>query len=583
MALRRISLRDFVIVRALELDLATGFTVLTGETGAGKSILIDALQLALGSRADAGAVREGCQRLDVSAAFETDPALAHWLDEGGFEATDELLLRRTVDLQGRSRAWINGSPATATQLRELGDRLLDIHGQHAWQSLTRADAVRGLLDAYSGMGADSVDTAWQAWRHAQAALAGARSEQDSLQHERERLQWQIAEVAKLAPGATEWDELSASHTRIANAQTLIDTAQEAHGALADDDASALSALTHALALLHNCEHLEPEFRALGEVLASSVAQATDVARSLQSYTRHTDSDPRRLAELDERMGLWTSLARRYRRPPAALPALLATWQSELQTLDAQSDLESLERAEQSAQEIYMREATALAKARKDAAPRLADAITQAMQGLGMQGGSFEVALQPLAQPGRAGLEDVVFLVSGHAGSTPRPIGKVASGGELSRIALAIAVTTSELGTAQALIFDEVDAGVGGAVAETVGRLMKQLGRDRQVLAVTHLPQVAACADHHLVVAKQQVDAPGTSGPRTESCVATLDEAGRVREVARMLGGARTSASSVAHAREMLGKQRAPEGRSDRRRSAPENDNDASSSRGETSA
>ena len=582
MALRRISLRDFVIVRALELDLSTGFTVLTGETGAGKSILIDALQLALGSRADAGAVREGCQRLDVSAEFDADPALAHWLNEGGFEA-GELLLRRTVDLQGRSRGWINGSPATATQLRELGDRLLDIYGQHAWQSLTRPDAVRGLLDAYAGMDTDALDATWHAWRHAQAALASARSAQDSLQRERERLQWQIAEVAKLAPGAAEWDELSASHTRIANAQALIDTAQEAHGALADDEAGALPALTHALALLHNCEHLEPEFLALGEVLASSIAQATDVARSLQGYARHTDSDPRRLAELDERMGLWMSLARRYRRPPADLPALLATWQSELQTLDAQSNLEILERAEQSAQRIYMKEAIALAKARKEAAPRLAHAITQAMQGLGMQGGSFEVALQTLAQPGHAGLEDVVFLVSGHAGSTPRPIGKVASGGELSRIALAIAVTTSELGTAQALIFDEVDAGVGGSVAETVGRLMKQLGRDRQVLAVTHLPQVAACADHHLVVAKQQMGAPGTTVPRTESSVVTLDEAGRVQEVARMLGGASKSATSVAHASEMLGKQRAPEGRSDQRRSAPASGNGAPSSRGETSA
>ncbi|SEA79055.1 DNA repair protein RecN [Variovorax sp. YR216] len=552
MALRRIAMRDFVIVRALELDLSTGFTVLTGETGAGKSILIDALQLALGNRADAGSIREGAERLDVSAEFDADPELAGWLDEGGFEPGDGLLLRRTVDLQGRSRGWINGSPATAAQLRELGDRLLDIHGQHAWQSLTRPDAVRGLLDAYAGVSNDVLDGAWQEWRRAISALEGARSAQDTLQRERERLQWQVSEVMKLAPGADEWEELSAAHSRISNAQALIDAAEGASSALEDDDNGALAALSRAVTLLQNCEHIEPEFKALGEVLASSVAQAADAAHSLHGYLRQADTDPEKLAELDERMGLWMSLARRYRRQPAELPALLAGWQAELQALDAQSDLNALERAEQAAQQAYMKEAKALGKARKQAAPKLAQAVTQAMQELGMKGGRFEVALQPLAQPARSGLEDIAFLVSGHAGSTPRSIGKVASGGELSRIALAIAVTTSELGAAQTLIFDEVDAGVGGAVAETVGRLMKQLGRDRQVLAVTHLPQVAACADHHLVVAKRQTSAKGQEGTRTESSVAVLDAEGRTQEIARMLGGERVSQTSLAHAREMLG-------------------------------
>ena len=419
MALRRIALRDFVIVRALELDVSAGFTVLTGETGAGKSILIDALQLALGNRADAGAVREGAERLDVSAEFDADPGLAGWLDEGGFEAGDALLLRRTVDLQGRSRGWINGSPATATQLRELGDRLLDIHGQHAWQSLTRPEAVRGLLDAYAGVDTGALDSAWQAWRQAIGALETARSAQDSLQRERERLQWQVAEVAKLAPGDGEWEELSASHGRISNAQALIDAAEGAASALEDDDSGALAALSRAVALLQNCEHIEPEFKALGEVLASSVAQASDAAHSLHSYLRQADTDPERLAELDERMGSWMSLARRYRRPPAELPALLAGWQAELKALDAQSDLDALERTEQSAQQAYLKEAKALAKARKQAAPKLSQAVTQAMQELGMKGGRFEVALQPLAQPGRAGLEEIAFLVSGHAGSTPR--------------------------------------------------------------------------------------------------------------------------------------------------------------------
>lgn len=558
MALRRIVLRDFVIVRALDLDLAEGFTVLTGETGAGKSILIDALQLALGNRADAGSVREGAERLDVSAEFDADPALGTWLEEGGFEAGDTLLLRRTVDTQGRSRGWINGSPATATQLRELGAHLLDIHGQHAWQSLTRPDAVRGLLDAYAGVRTAALEAAWQNWRQAGTALEAARNAQESLLRERERLQWQIGEVDKLAPGADEWEELSSQHTRLANAQSLIDAAQAATGLLEEDEQGALALLSRAADRLQDLANIEPEFKTLGDELAGSLAQASDALHALHGYLRRTETDADQLQALDERLGLWMSLARRYRRPPEELPALLASWRQELQTLEAQADLAALEQAEQRARLAFDKEARAVGQARKKAAPKLAAAITEAMQGLGMQGGRFAVDLQPLPQPARHGLEDIAFLVAGHAGGTPRPVGKVASGGELSRIALAIAVTTSQLGTAQALIFDEVDTGIGGAVADTVGRLMRQLGRDRQVLAVTHLPQVAACADHHLRVAKRTLNAASAQGgkpqPVTESTVAPLDGEGRMQEIARMLGGERVSAASLAHAREMLSPQ-----------------------------
>ncbi len=546
MSLRRIALRDFVIVRELDLDLSPGFSVLTGETGAGKSILIDALQLALGARADAGAVREGAARADISAEFDTPADLAPWLEEAGFENGDTLLLRRSIDAQGKSRAWINGAPATATQLREAGDRLVDIHGQHAWQSLTRPEAVRRLLDAYAGASPQRLAALWQAWRAAQKALADARAAQDTLQRERERLAWQIGEVDKLAPGADEWDDLNASHTRLAHAQSLLDAAQQALDALESEDGGATASLAQARNALQGQEHLEPEFQALAEIIGSSLAQAEDAAHTLHTYLRKTDHEPERLAELDERMSLWVSLARRYKRTPQELPALLAGWKEELARLDSAADLDGLEAAERQAQEAYLAEARTLSKTRAKAAPRLAKAITGAMQGLGMQGGRFEVALEPLAAPAQHGLEDIAFLVAGHAGSTPRPVGKVASGGELSRIALAIAVTTSELGSAQTLIFDEVDSGVGGAVAETVGRLMKQLGRDRQVLAVTHLPQVAACADHHLVVAKR-AGAQGTS-----SSVAPVTGEQRVAEVARMLGGERLSGTTLAHAREMLG-------------------------------
>jgi DNA repair protein RecN (Recombination protein N) len=545
MPLKRIALRDFVIVRELDLDLDGGFSVLTGETGAGKSILIDALQLALGARAEAGVVREGAPRADISAEFDLPPTLAPWLEEAGFETEDSLLLRRSIDSQGKSRAWINGSPATATQLREVADQLVDIHGQHAWQSLTRADAVRGLLDGYAGVSTQPLQQLWQRWRAAQKTLADARAAQDSLQRERERLAWQIGEVQKLAPGADEWDELNTSHTRLANAQSLLEAAQGGLEALQAEDAGATRQLSQAQALLQAQEHVEPLFVELGQVLASSLAQAEDAAHSLHAYMRKTELDPQRLAELDERMSLWMSLARRYKRTPPELPGLLASWKQELARLDAAADLAALEAAEKKEAEAYMAEARVLSKARTRAAPQLAKAVTQAMQGLGMQGGRFEVALQKSDQPAASGLEEVAFLVAGHAGSTPRPVGKVASGGELSRIALAIAVTTSRLGTAQTLIFDEVDAGVGGAVAETVGRLMKQLGRDRQVLAVTHLPQVAACADHHLLVAKQS----DSSGP--SSTVAAVQGEHRVGEVARMLGGERLSGTTLAHAKEML--------------------------------
>ena len=554
MALRHISLRDFVIVRELDLNLAQGFSVLTGETGAGKSILIDALQMALGERADSGAVREGATRCEVSAEFDCPPQAHAVLEDAGFEVSDTLLLRRSVDTQGKSRAWVNGSQATATQLRALGDMLLDIHGQHAWQSLTRPDAVRGLLDAYAGLNTEGLKSAWHTWRQAQQAVQTARNAQDSLSREQERLAWQIGELDKLAPALDEWDGLNAQHTRLSNAQALIDAGQTAIGSLDGDESSrlgsatgALGLLSQAIAQLQDQSHVEPEFQSIAEVLQSSLAQAEEAAHSVQTYLLKTDLDPDRLKELDQRMSQWLSLARRYKRPPEELAALLASWKQELNALEAASDLEGLEAQEKSAAAAYQTEAKKLSQQRKKAAPKLAQAVTSAMQNLGMQGGRFEVALISLEQAAQHGLEDIQFLVAGHAGSTPRPVGKVASGGELSRIALAIAVTTSELGEAGTLIFDEVDSGVGGAVAETVGRLMKQLGMHRQVLAVTHLPQVASCADHHLLVSK------ASSKEGVSSSVTPIAGEQRVTEIARMLGGEKLSATTLAHAREMLTK------------------------------
>lgn len=546
MALKRIALRDFVIVQTLDLDLYTGFTVLTGETGAGKSILIDALQLVLGSRADAGVVREGTSQADITAEFDCPPDLAPWLEEGGFAQEDCLLLRRVIDAQGRSRAWINGAPATATQLRHLGDALLDIHGQHAWQSLTRPDAVRELLDAYAGVDSLVLRGHWNTWRAAHKDLEHALAAQDTLQRERERLQWQIGELDKLSPGADEWEELNTQHTRLSHAQSLLETAQSALYLLEGDESGIASPLTRAHSTLQNQEHLEPEFLAIADVLASSLAQVNDARHSLHSYLRRTELDPERLAELDSRLTLWMQLARRYKRTPEELPGLLQSWRDELRQLDAVVDVAKLRQQEQQAHEAFQAAARALSLQRAKAAPKLSRAITQAMQGLGMQGGKFAVQLDKLDEPSAAGLDAVQFLVAGHPGATPRPIAKVASGGELSRLSLAIAVTTSQLGQAGTLIFDEVDSGVGGAVAETVGKLMRALGRDRQVLAVTHLPQVAACADQHYVVSKRR------DKTASVSTVTPVHDQARVQEVARMLGGERLSETTLAHAREMLG-------------------------------
>ena len=554
--LKRLALRDFVIVPELEVEFDAGFSVLTGETGAGKSILIDALQLALGSRGDAGLLREGSARAEVSAEFDALPAtLKPWLEEAGFDAPDSLLMRRTLDAQGKSRAWINGSPATIGQLREAAEHLVEIHGQHAWQRLTRAGDARALLDAQAGIDGAPLAALHAHWREATAALQRARERGDEIQRERERLAWQIHELDRLAPGATEWDELNAEHGRLSNAQALIDAAQTALDGVSQADGSAVERTGQALLALQQVVRFDAALDALIEVLQGAQAQLSDAAHSLHAYLGHDRADASRLAELDARLSAWHGLARRLRRPPADLPALLVQWKDELRALDAATDLSGLEQAIAQSERDYRAEAQRVSALRTLAARVLADAVTQAMQGLGMAGGRFDVALIAQDQPQSFGLENVEFQVAGHAGSTPRALAKVASGGELSRLALAIAVTTSRargdaadarVGT---LIFDEIDAGIGGTVGDVVGALMKQLGLSAQVLAVTHLAQVAACGDHHWVVSKRQV------AGRAQSDLQRAGGETRVAEIARMLGGERMS--GTAHAQALLQGAAAP--------------------------
>ena len=561
--LRRLSLRDFVIVTELDIELDSGFTALTGETGAGKSILIDALQLTLGSRGDAGVVREGAPRADLCAEFDLTPALANrlrpWLDEAGFDTSEwpdepagarSLLLRRVVDAQGKSRAWVNGGAATLTQLRELGEHLVDIHGQHAWQSLTRPDSVRELVDEQAGVDTAALQSAWVARREAHKRLHDARTKQADLERERERLQWQIAELDKLAPQAGEWDELNAEHTRLSHGQSILDAARLALDAISEAEVNADGLTAQAIDALEAAASYEPRLSNALDVLREAQAQLQDASHSLHGVLGHTELDPDRLNELDARVSAWMSLARRHRRPPAELHELLQSWKAELNELDAATDLATLERGAEQAHAAWLKQAQLASRQRQQAAPRLSQAVSMAMQELGMAGGRFEVALTPIDEPQAGGLETIDFLVAGHAGSTPRPLARVASGGELSRLALAIAVTTTQQREGQGaatLIYDEIDSGVGGAVADTVGRLMQRLGQaqeGRQVLAVTHLAQVAACAHHHLLVTKSM------QGTQTTSRIGEVSAQAREAEVARMLGGA-ISDTSLAHARVML--------------------------------
>ena len=553
--LRHLSIRDFVIVAALDLEFDSGFTVFSGETGAGKSILIDALALALGARADANVVRTGETRADITAEFDTHAQVDQWLDEQALStaAADgqhggTVMLRRVVDANGRSRAFINGTAATLAQLREVGEMLVDIHGQHAHQLLMRPDAQRELFDTHAGLTelSASVTRAWRAWREKVQAVEHAQTRDRELQLERERLAWQLAELDKLAPQPGEWEEVNAEHRRLSHSANLIDGVQGALNALSESDEAMITHLASIVSKVRDLADIDP---ALNDVLAAlepAEIQLQEAAYSLSHYAQKLELDPDRLAQVEKRLDALHSAARKFRLQPETLPDEHETRRAQLAALDAAADLDSLHAAEAKAREDFLAEAKKLSKARAKAGKALGAAVTTGMQELSMKGGSFEVALVPLPEGGAHGLEQVEFRVAGHAGVPLRPLAKVASGGELARISLALAVIASAASPTPTLIFDEVDTGIGGGVAEVVGRLLHQLGEARQVLCVTHLPQVAARGDHHFQVAKA-----GNGKGGTVSSVVSLDKTSRVEEVARMLGGLEITPTTRKHAKEML--------------------------------
>lgn len=546
--LLRLHLRDFVIVPSLDVELAAGFTALTGETGAGKSILVDALKLALGERADAVVVRQGAARAEISAEFGLTDPLRAWLGEQGFETEDDsVLLRRVIDSQGRSRGFINGSPATATQLKAAGEMLVDIHGQHAYQGLVRREVVTALLDAYAGAQPEAQATAlaWAAWREARQALERAQSDATALAEERDRLHWQCEELDRLQPSEGEWAALEVEHRRLAHVSSLLEHFAATEGALDGEEIGALHLLAMAQQALAQAVEVDAALLPLLQQIESAQTSLHDVAHDLRRLAERTEADPQRLADLETRLANWMSLARKHRVPPAELPQMHAVLRDKLGQIDRSADLPALEQAAEAAQAALRKSAAALTAKRKAGALRLAKAVQAAMQELGMPGGRFDVALTPLDVVSSRGAEAVELQVAAHPGAELRPLGRVASGGELSRIALAVAVTTSALQDAGTLIFDEVDAGIGGAVAQTVGRLLRKLGADRQVLAVTHLAQVAACARHHFAVRKE------SKAGETASLLEALGADQRLSEIARMLGGNARSSAALAHARELL--------------------------------
>lgn len=547
--LSRLEIRDFVLVDRLALEFDKGFTVLSGETGAGKSIMIDALAVVLGERADSGLVRQGCEKADISAEFllENDGAAAQYLQDNELVDNGHCLLRRVIDVSGRSRAWINGTPVTIQQLRLLGERLVDIYGQHEHQSLSKPQSQRDLLDAYAGatLLARRVAEAWASWQAARRLRIAAEGDAETISRERDQLEWQISELDKLAFREDEWRDIGAEQTRLAHAVSLVEAAEFALLTLSEDDAAALAAVSAVQSKLSALVDYDPALREVLDTLDTAQIQLQETVYSLRHYQQRLEVDPQRLAEVNERLDAIHTVARKYRTTPEKLPALLDQSRQRLEELTTSLDAAALQRREAQAKEACLEIAAELSATRSKAARKLSRKVTNAMQTLAMQGGAFKVALTSNDECASYGLEQVEFQVAGHAGAPPRPLAKTASGGELSRIALAIETVTTEVAQVPTLIFDEVDAGIGGGVAEIVGRMLKTLGERHQVMCVTHLPQVAASAAQQWRVAKHMRDG------RAASSVELLGARERIEEIARMLGGVKITDLTRKHAAELL--------------------------------
>ena len=545
--LRALEIRDFVIVEKASLEPAGGFNVLTGETGAGKSILVDAIELLVGGRADAAVVREGAEKTELSAEFEfSDKDLSRWLEEhelGGDPG--QLILRRTIDRAGRSRCFINGHAATAAQLREAGERLVDIHGQHAHQSLLRAAGQRELLDAHAGAEslASETSAAYRAWKRLETVALEAQKDFAARQAERAELEEKTGDLKKLGVAEGEWERVSAEHKRLSHGSSLLGGAQSALEALDESEGAALAQLSAVAARLRTLSENDRFLTTVVEMLESAEAQAGEAARELRQYASRLDLDPQSLREAEARLEALHAAARKHRVKPDALHELLGELEKRLGELELSADPQALEREVAAARSRYEAAAAKLSTKRRAGAEALGKAVTAAMQQLAMAGGKFFVSLKKHDEPGANGAEEVEFEMASHPSLPLRPLAKVASGGELSRVSLAIQLVAARAAPVGTLVFDEVDAGIGGAVADTIGRSLRKLGKQRQVLCVTHLPQVAAAGEAQWTVRKTG------SSRGLKVLVEKLDRPARIGELARMLGGAESTARK--HAEELL--------------------------------
>jgi len=565
--LAEITIRNFAIIDRLAVEFGPGMTVLSGETGAGKSILVDALNLILGDRADAEAIREGADKTDITARFTLAdaPAAAAWLAEhdlnddsgddrsGDDSAGDggECLIRRVVAREGRSRAWVNGSPMPVRELRALGETLVDIHGQHAHQSLLKRGAQRELLDEYGehGSALAKVAEAAQTLRATRDAIDRIEQVDSAGDMRIDLLRYQVGELDALDLGADELQALEIEHKRLASAERLIADGQRAMTVLFDaDEGAAMDQLGVAERLLTDLAAIDDGFEAIAELVTSARIQTQEAADELRHHVDTLDIDPQRFREVEQRLASIQDLARKHHLPPAELPGLAERLGAELAELENAGERLITLRADEKRQlESYSRAAAILSDKRKKAARQLGKAITAIIQTLGMPEGDFSVRVTAEATTRTAptGTDEIEFLIAANPGQSARPLDKVASGGELSRISLAIEVVAASRTRVPTLVFDEVDTGIGGGVAEIVGRQLRALGAGGQSLCVTHLPQVAALADRHLQVSKR------VANGQTSTAIYALDDAARIEELARMLGGVELTDQTRAHAADMI--------------------------------
>lgn len=558
--LKHLSIKDFVIVDRIELDFMPGFTVLTGETGAGKSILIDAVTLALGERGDASQIRHGCERAEINVTFDISrlPGLQQWLDDNDLQGDpDSCLMRRIIETSGRSRSYINGHAVTLQQLRTAGEYLVAIHSQHAHQSLLQKDAQRELLDAFAGCmdQTRAVRMAYQHWQDCYQQRIAWEQRTAESQEKREQLEWQLQELTALNFTLPEWQTLQADHGRLSHVAALLAAADTAVDVLSESEQAALEQINCVNNQLQNLLEYDNELKAITDLLDAAQIQLQESVYELKHYRQRLDLDPQVLQEIEQRLSAIHAAARKFRVLPEELPSLLETISQQLSLLGSDEDIGHLQALEAAAHIDYLQQAQALSVARQKASEALSQQVSAAMQTMAMAGGEFSVALIPVEQGNAHGLEQIEFRVAAHKGLPLRPLAKVASGGELSRISLAIQVITSKVGTVPALIFDEVDVGIGGKVAEIVGHLLKKLGRERQVLCITHLPQVAATGDHQWQVEKSAGQA---AHQPVISTITMLDQQQRVEEIARMLGGVNITETTRQHAAEMLQQHTQPQ-------------------------